>query len=153
MMHHVRIISACLATAGIFVYLATLRPDQAPRTSSGVMQNCDIQRGPCTQPLGSGSATLEILPRPVRAMRDLTFRITLAVDPADGSTLSAPPYIDLDMPDMFMGYNRVHLTPERPGIWSGTGVIVRCPSGIPTWKAVLTVPDTGETVFVFDVRY
>jgi hypothetical protein len=57
------------------------------------------------------------------------------------------------MPDMFMGYNRVYLSAEAPGIFSGSGVIVRCPSGIPTWKAMVTVPGKGEVTFVFDVQY
>jgi len=153
MMHHARILSTCLAAAGLLVYLMSGSPHHAKQTPLGVIRNCDIQNGPCTQPIGDGSATLEILPRPVRAMTDLTFHLTLALGSVEDSTQQGEPFIDLDMPDMFMGYNRIHLTRETSGVWSGTGVIVRCPSGIPTWKAVLTVPNAGEAVFVFDVRY
>jgi hypothetical protein len=81
-------------------------------------------------------------------MIDLTFRLTLS-----GAAREKPPFIDLDMPDMFMGYNRVYLAAERPGVYSGNGVIVRCPSGIPTWKATVTAPGSGEVTFVFDVEY
>lgn len=143
------ILPACLAAAGILLYLAVFR-SPAPTAPGGASPNCDIQHGPCTQPLADGSATLEILPRPVRAMTDLTFRLTLA--PAPGAEEGLP-FIDLDMPAMFMGYNRVHMVRESPGIYSGAGVIVRCPTGIPTWEARVFVPGRGEAGFVFDVRY
>ncbi len=96
---------------------------------------------------------LEITPRPIRAMVDLRFRLRLEGLKRAGAPYPDPPFIDLDMPDMFMGYNRVYLSAEDPGIFSGSGVIVRCPSGIPTWKAMVTVPGTGEVTFVFDVQY
>lgn len=103
--------------------------------------------------MDGGSATLDISPKPVRAMTDLTFRLTLAGPPGSDVAYPDRPFIDLDMPEMFMGYNRIYMTPEKPGVYAGTGVIVRCPSGIPTWKAVVTVPGVGEVTFVFDVLY
>lgn len=142
---------ACLATAGLLIHLGAAPPQ--PPSEPREAKSCDLNHGPCTQPLANGAATLEILPRPIRAMIDLTFRVTLAGLPAAGSADAGPPFIDLDMPDMFMGYNRVILTAERPGVYSGSGVIVRCPSGIPTWKATVTAPGVGEATFVFDVQY
>lgn len=143
------ILPACLAAAGILLSLTVFRLPE-PTAPGGAAPNCDIQRAACTQPLAGGTATLEILPRPVRAMTDLTFRLTLA--PAPGAEEGLP-FIDLDMPAMFMGYNRVRMVRESPGTYSGTGVIVRCPTGIPTWEARVTVPGRGEASFVFDVRY
>ena len=146
------ILPACLAAAGILVYLALSRgPD--PQTPGGIVPNCDIHHGPCTQPLAGGTATLEILPRPVRAMTDLIFRLTLVPPPEPDQAEAGLPFIDLDMPAMFMGYNRVHMVRESPGRYSGSGVIVRCPTGIPTWEARIAVPGRGEASFVFDVRY
>ncbi len=121
--------------------------------ASSLKAECDIQHGPCTRPLAGGSATLDIFPKPVRAMTDLKFRLILSGLSEPETASMQQPMIDLDMPDMFMGYNRVYLKQETPGVFSGAGVIVRCPSGIPTWKAVVTVPGIGEAVFVFDVLY
>jgi hypothetical protein len=81
-------------------------------------------------------------------MSDLTFRITLT-----GKQPAAAPYIDLGMPGMKMGPNRVLLKPLGDGVYEGTGIIVRCPSGKRIWKATVTVPDMGTAGFVFDVVY
>ena len=61
-------------------------------------------------------------------MTDLTFRLTLAGPAGSDMTPSDRPFIDLDMPDMFMGYNRIYPEPGKsPGSYAGTGVIVRLP--------------------------
>jgi hypothetical protein len=91
---------------------------------------------------------LDILPKPVKAMRDLTFVLHLT-----GKKPDANPYIDLDMPAMHMGRNRVRLEPAAKDGYRGKGVIVRCASGKRTWKATVTVPGSGVVEFVFDVVY
>ena len=110
--------------------------------------DCDIQHGPCTKHLVGRDVTLDILPKPVRAMKDLTFRLTVG-----GKKLSANPTMDLSMPGMNMGPNRVELRPEKDHLYEGHGIIVRCPSGRRTWKATVTLPDSGIVEFVFDVIY
>jgi hypothetical protein len=110
--------------------------------------NCDIQSGACVQALGEGSVTLEILPRPVTAMTDLTFRVRL-----ENLNPGGAPGIDLGMPGMNMGPNHVSLEKTTAGDYAGTGVIVRCPSGRTLWQADVTVPGAGAAVFIFDVVY
>ncbi len=111
--------------------------------------NCNLHEGPCTQVLAGSTVSLAVLPRPVKAMADLVFRVTLAED----SDLESDPYIDLDMPGMTMGKNQVVLKAVKPGAYEGTGVIVRCKSGRRTWRATVTLPGSGSTEFVFDVIY
>jgi hypothetical protein len=106
--------------------------------------DCAIQIGPCTKKLAGGIIT----PKPVRAMHDLTFTVALS-----GLTPTADPFIDLGMPGMVMGPNRVPLRRAGGGTYQGTGVIVRCPSGRRTWKATVTIPGKGAVEFVFDVVY
>jgi hypothetical protein len=110
--------------------------------------NCDMQQGPCTKHLGDIILTLDILPKPVMAMKDLTFTLTVS-----GKNLSAKPFIDLGMPGMNMGPNRVELRRVKDNVFEGQGVIVRCPSGRRTWRATVTLPQTGKVEFVFDVIY
>lgn len=110
--------------------------------------NCDIQNQPCSQNLSGVTMTLDITPRPVKAMADLTFRVTLPHD-LKGKT----PFIDLGMPGMNMGKNRVPLARIEKGVYEGKGVIVRCPSGKTVWKALVTAPGTGKAGFIFDVVY
>lgn len=110
--------------------------------------DCAIQSGPCTKDLLGGRVSLDIVPKPVKAMCDLTFTVTFSgVKPAND------PFIDLGMPGMVMGPNRVKLRPVAEGLYQGTGVIVRCPSGRRTWNAAVTLPDQGVVEFVFDVVY
>jgi len=116
--------------------------------SAGDSVDCDIQNGSCTQSLQSVQVTLDIQPKPVKAMQDLTFRITLF-----GSTPGADPYIDLGMPGMNMGPNHVALKAVDAGVYEGTGVIVRCPSGRRIWYARVSVPGLGQVDFTFDVVY
>jgi hypothetical protein len=94
------------------------------------------------------TVSLEITPRPVKAMQDLVFKVSI-----EGASPAAPPHIDLGMPAMKMGPNQVALKPMGPGTYEGSGVIVRCPSGKRTWFANVIVPGSGEVKFIFDVIY
>ena len=114
------------------------------------MINCNLHAGPCTQSFSENTVILEVTPRPVKAMQDLFFKVTLT-----GKLSKAPraPYIDLGMPGMNMGPNRVQLKPSGNATYEGRGVIVRCPSGRRTWQATITIPDAGQIDFIFDVIY
>lgn len=121
----------------------------ASEKETDVSGNCDIRKGACIQTLGSGTVTLDILPRPVTAMTDLTFNITL-----ENLAPESDPFIDLGMPGMKMGPNQVllHKTSEDV-FYTGTGVIVRCPSGRTLWQANVTIPGVGKSAFTFHVVY
>jgi hypothetical protein len=111
-----------------------------------VRVECDVQRAACEARLGDRGVTLDITPRPVATMRDLTFTLSLTGEPP-----AETPHIDLNMVAMDMGPNRVELTRDDTGVYTGAGVIVRCPSGKRTWMAAVTVPGAGTVEFVFDV--
>lgn len=110
--------------------------------------NCQAHEGTCSLPLGKETVTLDITPRPVTAMQDSTFTVKLS-----GNLPAQAPYLDLGMPAMKMGPNRVQLKPAGNGSYTGKGVIVRCKSGRRTWFANVVVPGAGEAKFVFDVVY
>ena len=140
----------------------------AAEESLNTLTICDIQLEPCTKVRDALAVTLDIFPKPVKAMKELTFRLRFA-----GGELVDNPYIDLSMPGMAMGPNRVLMkrvenntsrvgnNTSRVGntsrvennTYEGQGVIVRCPSGRRTWKAAVTLPDAGVMDFVFDVLY
>ena len=110
--------------------------------------DCDIQSGGCRKQINARTVHLEILPKPVKAMKDLTFQVKIS-----GDSLSEAPFIDLSMPGMKMGPNRVILKKNGAATYEGQGVIVRCPSGKTIWQATVTLPDVGSVVFTFDVIY
>ena len=115
------------------------------------MINCDLNKGPCRKNLTTScSLTLAVDPKPVTAMTDLLFRVTLSGNlPANAN----PPYIDLGMPGMNMGPNRVILKSTGPGAYEGRGIIVRCPSGKKIWRATVKFPNIGQAEFIFHVIY
>jgi len=120
----------------------------APATAAESIINCDAHKGVCSQSSGDLTVSLEISPRPVKAMQDLVFKVSIK-----GPSPAKQPHIDLGMPAMKMGPNQVALKPTGPGTYEGTSVIVRCPSGKRTWFANVIVPEAGEVKFIFDVIY
>jgi hypothetical protein len=112
--------------------------------------NCDLHQGACSQTMTGVSVTLEVTPKPIEAMQDLSFKVTLT---GKLPVLPKAPYIDLGMPGMQMGPNRVQLKPAGNDTYAGRGVIVRCPSGRRIWRATVIIPAVGQTDFIFDVVY
>lgn len=107
----------------------------------------DVHAGPVAGLAGRQAVILDISPKPVSAMRELSFTVAL---PGYDDT-AGPPRIDLAMPGMTMPPNRVTLARGADGIYRGTGVIVRCGSGKRTWSATVTLPGGTGAVFTFDV--
>ena len=120
----------------------------AAEESLNTLTICDIQLEPCTKVRDALAVTLDIFPKPVKAMKELTFRLTFA-----GREMSDNPRIDLGMPGMAMGPNRVLMKRVGHNTYEGQGVIVRCPSGRRRWIATATLPEAGVVEFVFDVIY
>ena len=107
---------------------------------------CDLNRTSCTKSLSGCHVTLDINPKPIRAMKKLTFIVVVS-----GKKPEAEPSIDLGMPGLEMGPNQVNLTLVKEDTYQGEGVVVKCPSGKKTWQAIVTIPPLGIVEFVFDV--
>jgi nitrogen fixation protein FixH len=99
---------------------------------------CDAGSGPCTRPLaGGGEVTLELSPRPLRTMAELSVRVLLRAPAGAGEADRVD--VSFEMPGMDMGENRTALSRTGPGRWEGTAVLVRCPSGRRGWVADVAV--------------
>ncbi len=132
----------------LFIIGVTGAPGESGRAEETAI-SCEVHLGSCKGTLGGQPVELEILPRPVRVMVELTYRLTLSgLGLAEGQN----PHVDLGMPGMKMGPNRVELKPVSPGTYEGKGILVRCPSGKKAWQAALTVPGQGVVAFVFNVH-
>ncbi len=112
----------------------------------------NIHEGPCTITAGSRSITLNIEPKPVSAMKELTFRIT--VTPCD--KLPDRLLLDLSMPGMMMGKNQVTLVKKsgclNESTYEGKGIIVRCMSGRTLWQVTILSDELQNPAFTFNVR-
>ncbi len=110
---------------------------------------CEIDAGPCRQRSAEVTVTLDVSPRPVRTMTELTFRVTAlsAGRPAGDEAVA----LELTMPGMQMGEHRIVLAAHAPGQYEGRGVIVRCPSGGRRWRATVFSPTVPHLSFDFMV--
>ena len=145
-MHQKFLIRSAIIIFALFSLVTLLAVNTVSAEDSVI--NCQAHDGSCSLPIGKETVTLEIMPRPVTAMQDSSFTVTLS-----GNLPEQAPYIDLGMPAMKMGPNRVQLKSVGNGVYQGQGVIVRCKSGHRTWFANVVVPDVGEVKFFFDVVY
>ena len=123
------------------------QPAQAHATQTSTVLNCDIDKGSCSQKAGASLVTLDVLPKPVQAMQDLTFTVNLK-GMKDFDRLK----LDLQMVGMNMGPNEVTLVKTGPGRYSGHGIIPRCHSGKKLWSATVALPGSpSEISFLFNV--
>ena len=129
--------------------LAGCSPEAQPPAGAPPPVECLLDEGPCLTRLGDLEVTLEVLPRPVRTMTDLAFRVEAV---AGGVPLGDREVgIDLTMPGMVMAENRIILSPAGEGTYEGTGVIVRCPRGGKRWRATVLSPSIPHLAFDFTV--
>lgn len=120
----------------------------APALADYTADSNAIHSGPCTKQAGDRQVTLDISPKPVKHMQELTFKVTMA--PAEG--LPSSLILDLSMPGMMMGKNQVTLKRQPSGAWEGKGIIVKCRSGRTLWQATILSPELGNPAFSFNVR-
>ena len=94
---------------------------------------CDLNRGACAIEVGGVAIRLELSPRPLRPLTELEASAELSSGgaPLDGAAVS----LELSMPGMYMGDNRVALRPVGGGRYAGKAVLVRCASGRRDWVA------------------
>ena len=97
---------------------------------------------------GRRTVTLNIEPKPVSAMKELTFSVT--IKPCD--SLPTALLLDLEMPEMAMGKNQVTLVRKSNCIWEGKGVVVRCMSHRTLWKATILSEELNNPAFTFNAR-
>jgi hypothetical protein len=107
-----------------------------------------IHEKACTVTAGQRTLTLNIDPKPVRHMKELTFSVT--VTPCD--RLPETLLLDLSMPGMEMGKNQVTLVRKSACIYEGKGIIVRCMSGRTLWRVTILSSELNNPAFTFNVR-
>jgi nitrogen fixation protein FixH len=106
--------------------------------------HCDAGARGCASDVGDLRIVLELDPRPPVPLRELAaaVRLTRGGAPVDGAEAA----VDLSMPGMFMGENRIALRSDGDGRYAGKGALLRCASGRRDWVAevVARLPGGGE---------
>lgn len=107
---------------------------------------CDVSHGACIAMSGNTLVTLDISPKPVKAMKELFFSVTIK-----GTKIKTPLLLVLSMPGMYMGRNEVALKQDTDGSFIGRGIIPRCPAGKKLWQADIAIPGSGSVSYRFHV--
>lgn len=122
--------------------------------------DCDIDRGPCSKMTGNAEVILDVSPKPVKAMEELIFHLAVRRNSAfvneRSREISEQPEkitLELGMPGMYMGENRVIVRKGPDGTYTGKGIIPKCRSGRRLWRASATVPGAGKADFEFNVSH
>ncbi len=106
--------------------------------------HCDVGRRACRAATGDVVVVLELAPHPPVPLAEMraAVQVLRGAAPVDGAAVS----VELSMPGMFMGENRVVLGADGGGRYAGTGALVRCASGRHDWVAevVARLPGGGE---------
>ena len=109
---------------------------------------CDFDTGPCVSESGEKKIFLDIEPKPVTVMTELNFEVRL--ENFDNPQSVA---LELSMPGMSMGLNRINLIKDSGAGYRGTGIIPRCASGKKLWKATILIDGQTGGEFLFHVHY
>jgi hypothetical protein len=104
---------------------------------------CNIHSGLCEGRLSDGiPVRFDITPKPVRSLEALQFSVYI-----EGLN-DAKVTVDLTMPAMYMGENKISLVPAGEGKYTGKGSIVKCTSGDRLWDAAVIIehPEKSATI-------
>lgn len=106
--------------------------------------HCDAGVRSCAATAGPIRLVLDLSPRPPLPLKEIEATVRLV---RDGAPLAgAEVTVELSMPGMFMGDNRIATKAGPDGRYSGKGVLLRCASGRRDWAAevVIRIPGAPE---------
>ena len=105
-----------------------------PIVRGAVARDCDLNRSPCEATFpGGGRLRVSVTPRPIPLITPVTVEVQLIGLKAESVQ------IDLNSPDMNVGYNRHVLVPQGDGVFAGRTVLPVCVRDRMTWQLQATV--------------
>lgn len=106
--------------------------------------HCDAGLRPCAADADGVRVVLDLSPRPPVPLKEIDAAVQLlrGGEPLAGAEVA----VELSMPGMFMGENRIPLRASGSGRYAGKGALLRCASGRHDWLAevVVRLPGGGE---------
>ncbi|MBO1925058.1 hypothetical protein [Thiomicrorhabdus sp. 6S3-12] len=126
-----RILFVALFTALISLLAGCDKKSQGDIDQWPTVENCNLHKGPCTTEHQGAKVTLRIDPQPIPIARPLGVQLDLEnLNPTEVK-------LDISGINMYMGYNRVHLTSTRPNHWVGTSMLAFCTAEKMYWQLTL----------------
>ncbi|GKT13035.1 MAG: hypothetical protein ISEC1_P2029 [Thiomicrorhabdus sp.] len=103
-------------------------------------EECDLHYEACTSKMGDSTVSLKISPDPIPVAKPLGIELKLTNLEAEKIEL------DISGANMYMGYNRVTLTPTgEPGRYVGTSMLAFCTTSKMQWKVTLIIHQKNHT--------
>lgn len=99
-------------------------------TSWPIVDDCDLHQQTCQAQQGDARASLSLQPQPIPIAKPFKIDVQLEQIAAEKVEL------DISGLNMYMGYNRVTLTPDpsQPGRYQGTSMLAFCTNEIMEWQ-------------------
>lgn len=91
--------------------------------------------------------TLDLNPKPVVSMKEITFTLVLDYQKFTPEEI----LLDLTMPEMYMGDNKVRLTKKQDNIYEGKGIFPECTSKFTKWNIEVFFDQYTSTNVQFDI--
>ncbi|MGM0541507.1 MAG: hypothetical protein ACQEQR_03585 [Pseudomonadota bacterium] len=131
---------AMLAAFGLVSFLSLMsiascnNASQANITQWPTDQTCNLDTESCIAQMGDATVALKISPHPIPIARPLGIEVLLENIEAEKVEL------DISGINMYMGYNRVSLTPtDKPGRYVGTSMLAFCTNKKMQWQITLMI--------------
>lgn len=129
-----------LALSSLFLSACGQQPDSEQVYQWPMIENCDLHQQACTSQMGESLVTLNIRPHPIPIARPLGIEVTLK------SLVAKKVELDISGANMYMGYNRVLLTPtKQAGRYVGTSMLAFCTTAKMQWKITLMIHQQDGT--------
>jgi nitrogen fixation protein FixH len=103
--------------------------------------HCDAGARPCAATAGAVRVVLALAPHPPVPLKEIEASVRLVQDGAPLAGVEVA--VEISMPGMFMGENRIEMKAGADGRYSGKGALLRCASGRRDWMAEVVVRRPG----------
>ena len=106
---------------------------------------CDLHNGPCEIIVNKDQKfSLEVFPKSIPLMKELTFRLKTTKEIKDDFTLN------IYATNMFMGYFNLKFNRVEKGVYEAKGTLPTCPVGNMKWNADI---EFGSLMNPWGLRY
>ena len=105
--------------------------------------SCDLHKSACSVKVDNKEFTLEVFPKEIPLMKNLTFQLKTDEKNFDEKT------INIYATNMFMGYFHLNFKKVQDGLYEAVGTLPTCPVGNMQWNADVALEDAKGARFQF----
>lgn len=105
------------------------------------VENCDLNLTTCQSKMGDATVSLKIIPTPIPVAKPLGIAVSI------NGIESTEVMLDISGDNMYMGYNRITLSPEpTKGSYVGTSMLAFCTHQKMQWKLTVMIQQANQVM-------